>query len=174
MALRRHFLALAVGVPMLLAGCGWEPLYANHDSEAANAELRAIRVNPIGDRVGQRLEFALRNALNPSGEPAKQIYTLQVTLSTSFYSLGIQSQGLGTRGGINTYATYRLTEITTGKQLLVYSYHTTDSFDIQANGYSTVVAQDDGYNRCIEDTRREIVLRLTQFLEDRKTTAAAS
>jgi hypothetical protein len=51
--------------------------------------------------------------------------------------------------------------------------HSNDSFDIQANGYSTVVAQNDAYARCVEQTRREIVSRLTLFLQDLKATAAA-
>jgi hypothetical protein len=46
-----------------------------------------------------------------------------------------------------------------------------DSFDIQANGYSTIVAQDDAYARCVEDVRREIVARLTLFLHDLKASA---
>jgi LPS-assembly lipoprotein len=172
MASRRDFLASALAAA-LLAGCGWEPLYANRDTEAADADLRAIRVNPIPDRVGQRLEYALRDSLNPDHVPAKQIYALQVTLSTALADTGVQSQGLGTRGDLHLYATYKLTEIASNKVLQTASIHTVESFDIQANGYSTVVAQDDAYTRDVELARREIVDRLTFFLQNHKATAAS-
>jgi LPS-assembly lipoprotein len=174
MATRRRFtVALGLGLPALLAGCGWEPLYANHETEQASSALQAITVNPINDRVGQRLEFALRSSFNPSNDPTKPIYKLFVSISTSLADLGVQSQGLGTRGDAHLYATYRLVEIASNKVLQTASIHTIDSFDIQANGYSTVVAEDDAFRRCVEEARREIVTRLTLFLQSRTATAAS-
>ncbi|HEV2187918.1 MAG TPA: LPS assembly lipoprotein LptE [Stellaceae bacterium] len=159
---------------MLLAGCGgWEPLYANRDTGPADAALQAIKVAPIPERVGQNLEFGLRNSLNPNNVPGPQLYTLSVTVATSTQDLGIQSQGIGTRGEVQLIATYRLIENKTGKVLQTGTVHSNDSFDIQANGYSTVVAQNDAYTRCVEQTRREIVARLNLFLQDIKSTGAS-
>src|SRR6185312_10416828 len=98
MIARRGFAALLLAAAGILSGCGWEPLYADRETTAADAELRAIKVNPIAERIGQRLEMSLRNSLNPTGEETKQRYTLSVILTTSLASLGVQSQGLGTRG----------------------------------------------------------------------------
>jgi hypothetical protein len=175
MATRRYVLSLGLGfgLPALLTSCSWEPLYANHESDPVNAELRQILVSPIVDRLGQRLEFALRDSFNPTNEPAEHIYRLQVALSTTFSDLGIQSQGLGTRGEVQVYATYHLFDIASGEQLQADTIHAIDSFDIQANGYSTVVAQEDAFKRCGEEIRREIVGRLTLFLQSRKATAAS-
>ncbi|HXP02760.1 MAG TPA: hypothetical protein VN808_01485 [Stellaceae bacterium] len=159
---------------MLLAGCGgWEPLYASRDTGPADAALQAIKVAPIPERVGQNLEFGLRNSFNPNNAPGPQLYTLNVTVATSLQNLGIQSQGIGTRGEVQLVATYRLIDIKTGKLLQIGTIHANDSFDIQANGYSTVVAQNDAYTRCVEQTRREIVARLTLFLQDLKAVAAS-
>jgi hypothetical protein len=47
------------------------------------------------------------------------------------------------------------------------SIHASDSFDIQANGYSTVVAQDDAKVRVVEEIRREMVARLTMFMQNK-------
>ena len=82
MAGRRALLALtlAVGLALPLPGCGWEPLYADPQSGPTSADLRAIEVTPIADRIGQRLEMALRNSLNPTGEPTRVRYTLYTTL----------------------------------------------------------------------------------------------
>jgi len=167
-------LGLGLSLPMLLAGCGgWEPLYASRFTEPADSALQAIKVAPIPERVGQNLEFGLRNSFNPNNAPGPQLYTLSVTVGTSVQDLGIQSQGIGTRGEVQLIATYRLIENKTGKVLQTGTVHSNDSFDIQANGYSTVVAQNDAYARCVEQTRREIVSRLTLFLQDLKATAAS-
>jgi LPS-assembly lipoprotein len=173
MTTRRQFLVLGLGLPALLAGCGWEPLYANHDTEAADADLQAIKILPIRERIGQRLETGLRNSFNPSDQSGPQLYALGVALSTSLGDSGIQSQGLGTRGEVGVSATYRLTDLKTNALLQTNTIHTIESFDIQANGYSTVVAQDDALTRSIEEIRREIVARLTLFLQHRKTTGAS-
>lgn len=165
MIARRGFAALLLAAAGILSGCGWEPLYADRQTTAADAELRAIKVNPIAERIGQRLEMSLRNSLNPTGEETKQRYTLSVILTTSLASLGVQSQGLGTRGIVQVYASYQLLETGTGGSLTSGSVHTADSFDIQANGYSTVVAQDDALTRSVEDLRHEIVARLTLYLQ---------
>ena len=137
----------------MLGGCGgWEPLYANREAEPANAALRAIKVAPIPERVGQRLEFGLAQFVQPDNVPSPQLYTLNVTAGTSLQNLGIQSQGIGTRGEVQLVATYRLVENKTGAVLQTVTIHANDSFDIQANEYSTVVAQDDADTRCVEDS----------------------
>lgn len=166
-----QLLPLSLTLPAL-AGCGWEPLYADPQTGRASADLRAIKVLPISERVGQMLETGLRQALNPDGVETKPRYNLGVTLVTVLQDLGIQSQGLGTRGEVQLTATYRLSEIVGNKQLQVNSIHTSDSFDIQANGYSTVVAQDDAKVRCVEEIRREMVARLTMFMQNKEPTAS--
>jgi LPS-assembly lipoprotein len=166
-------LGLGLALPRFLGGCGWEPLYADRDTGPADAALQAIKVAPIPERVGQNLEFGLRNSFNPNNVPGPQLYTLSVTVGTSLQNLGITSQGIGTLGEVQLIATYRLVDNKTGKILQTGTIHTNDSFNIEANGYSTVVAQQDAYRRCVEQTRREIVTRLTLFLQDLKATAAS-
>ncbi len=170
MIARRHFLAL-LALPPVLAGCGWEPLYADRETAPATADLRAIKVFPIPERIGQRLETGLRNSFNPDGGATPVKYVLRVTLTTSIADLGIQSQGLGTRGEVQVIASYQLVD-TSNHILQNNSVHASDSFDIQANGYSTVVAQDDAYVRSIEEIRREIVMRMNLFMQKKNMAAA--
>src|ERR1700722_11200016 len=108
---------ICAALPAILTGCGWEPLYADQQTAAGSAELRAIKVNPITERIGQNLETGLRESLNPGHVPTKSLYLLKVTLSQSLQDLGIQSQGLGTRGEVHIQANYSLVEISTGKIL---------------------------------------------------------
>ena len=171
MIARRHFLAL-ISLSAALAGCGgWEPQYADSESTAARADLRSIKVLPILERVGQRLETGLRNSFNPDSEPAPVKYLLRVTLNTSVSDLGIQSQGLGTRGEVQVYAAYQLFDMA-NRSLQANTVHASDSFDIQANGYSTMVAQNDAFVRSIEEIRREIVARMNLFMQNKSMAAS--
>jgi LPS-assembly lipoprotein len=173
MSARYRQLAAALGLAALLSGCGgWEPLYADRETKPATAALQAVKVNPIPERVGQQLETGLRRAFNPTGAPVKQRYALTVTLQEALYSTGIQSQGLGTRGEVHITANYTLNDITTNKVLQTGFVHSSDAFDIQANGYSTVVAQEDAARRDIDEIRREIITRLTLYMEGKDPAAS--
>jgi LPS-assembly lipoprotein len=158
-------IALVLGSP--LAGCGWEPLYADPQTGPASAELRAIKVDPISDRVGQRLEIALRDSLNPTGIPTPSRYTLRTTLYFSLSGLGIQSQGTASLGQIDLHSTSYLIENRTGQNLLTISLHEQNSFQLNPNQYSTVVGEDDAQVRTVAELNQEIVRRLEIFLEHR-------
>ncbi len=159
-------MALALGLSAL-GGCGWAPLYADREAGPADAELRAIRVAPILERIGQKLALALRESLNPGGEAAAQRYLLRTTLQIVRSDLGVQSLGLGTRGKLDVYARYLLSDIKSGSALVSATSHVAESFDIQANEYASVVAESDAGTRAVEELRRDILSRLTVFLQRR-------
>ncbi len=158
---------LAAGAPLVALGCGWEPLYGDIETGPASAELRAIKVDPISERIGQQLAIALRNSLNPTGEPTTPRYQLSTTLTTYLSNLGIQSQGLATLGQLDAYATYKLVDLKTGGILLNNTVHVANSFDLNPNQYSTIVGEDDARKRCVIELDQEIVTRLTLFLQQR-------
>ena len=169
MAVRSPLLALALvlSAVLVLAGCGWAPLYANRETGPADAELRAIKVSPIPERIGQRLAMALRESFDPDGAPSPQRYRLDTLLTTARSDLGIQETGLGSRGKIDATVTFWLRDIKTGAQLLANTVHTAESFDILANNYASVVAEEDARIRAVEELRRDIVDRLTLFFQQR-------
>ena len=165
MSISRAVIALAAAVAQILSGCGWTPLNADIESGPASEELRAIKVDPISERIGQRLEIALRNSLNPTGEPTPPRYRLNTTLAITLGNLGIQSQGLATLGQIDATATIRLTDIQTGSTLLNNTVHVANSFDLNPNQYSTIVGEDDTGVRSVAELDQEIVTRLTLFMQ---------
>jgi LPS-assembly lipoprotein len=167
LAQRFALLACLAGSPILLAACGWRPLYADPETGPAAADLRAIRVEPIAERIGQRLEMALRESLNPTGDSTPTHYSLRTTLAVYRQDLGLQSQGLSTRSKLDVYATIVLRNIATGEQLLNRTIHAANAFDIVANEYATVVAEDDARSRTVDELDREIVTELTLFLQRR-------
>jgi LPS-assembly lipoprotein len=175
---RRTLFRWTLALPLVLGlsalgGCGWAPLYADRDTGPVDAELRAIRVAPIIERIGQNLALALRESLNPGGEATPQRYLLRTTLQIVRSDLGVQSLGIGTRGKLDVYAKFVLSDIRSNTALLSATSHAADSFDIQASGYATVVAGNDAGTRAVEELRRDIVSQLTVFLQRRAAGEAA-
>lgn len=158
------FLLLAT-LSFALSGCGWTPLYADSETGPASAALRSIHVEPIAQRIGQHLEWALRTGLNPTGIATPERYDLRTTLAVSRASLGIQLQGLATRDRVDAVATITLVNLKTGATLLSDSIHSESDFDILPNGYATKVAEDDADRRTVRELSQAILLRLTLFLQ---------
>ena len=129
--------------------------------------MRAIKVDPIPERIGQKLAWALRESFNPTGIATPQRYRLRTLLTTARADLGIQSTGLGSRGKFDATATFTLIDIKTGAALMATTSHVSESFDILANEYASVVAEDDARTRAVEELRRDMVTRLTLFLQRR-------
>jgi LPS-assembly lipoprotein len=167
MAAHRAVLALGAVLALSLPGCGWEPLYADPQSRPASADLRAIRVDPISERIGQRLEIALRDSLNPTGIPTPQRYRLQTTLSVVLADLGLQTQGTSSLGELDVIATYHLLDIHSGAVLTTGTVHVQNTFALNPNQYSTVVGQKDAAVRCDTELNEEIVTRLNMFMQHR-------
>jgi LPS-assembly lipoprotein len=166
-------LGVAIASALSLSGCDWTPMYADPATGPADADLRAIRVTPIAERMGQKLAIALRDSLNPTGEPTPQRFVLRITLQVVRLDLGVLTQGIGTRGRLEAYATFVLADIAANTQLLSLQTHVTESFDILANEYSNTVAEDDARTRAVEELRRDILARLTVFFQRRAAAAAA-
>ncbi len=169
---RRALFGWALAMPLALglsalAGCGWEPLYADREAGPAAEALRAIHVAPIPERIGQQLAQGLRRSFNPNGEATPQRYLLRTTLLISRSSLGVQSQGIGTLGRIDLTGNFVLTDIKSSAHLLAGSSHVAELFEVLANGYATVIGENDADARATEELRRDIVDRLTVFLQRR-------
>ena len=158
---------MALGASLALSSCGWAPLYADPETGPASEELRAVQVDPILERIGQRLEISLRNSFNPTGVPTPARYRLRTTLAAYLSNLGIQSQGLATLGKLDVYATYFLVDMQSGNNLLVNTLHVTNTFDLNPNQYSTVVGADDAAVRGVAELDQEITTRLTLFFQRR-------
>jgi LPS-assembly lipoprotein len=158
---------IVMALLLVLSGCGWAPLYADPQAGPASAELRAIHVDPIPERIGQRLELALRNSLNPTGEPTRERYRLQTSLRFTLSALGLISAGTSTIGRVDLVATYKLLDLKSGAMLLTNTVHSQNSFVLNPNQYSTVVSEYDAALRSVVELNEEIVTRLTLFLQRR-------
>ncbi len=113
---------------LLVAGCGFQPLYAIRPAQTAS--LAAVYVNIIPNRSGQLLRQALQSRLEGAASGVAKRYTLDVGYSESIQGIGVQSDNSTTRNRDVGNA--------------VWSLHSSDNTAIQIAGGT--VRSLDGYN----------------------------
>jgi LPS-assembly lipoprotein len=149
---------------LALAGCGFHPLYSEREEAIDEPALAAIKVAPIKDRIGQMLEFALRESFNPRGVSVETRYNLNVTLLVSRYDLGLQRDASSSRARVDVSAIFILADAKTGKSIYRGSTATTSAFNITDDAYAAQVAEEDARARTVRDLSDEIRTRLSLFL----------
>jgi LPS-assembly lipoprotein len=165
---QRGPLALAaLAVALLLGGCGFHPLYGEGARQADEPLLAAIKVAPIPNRMGQQLEFALREELNPRGIETATRYRLDVILTISNVDLGIQSDATATTGRVDVFAVFNLIDIKSNKPIYSSRARTTASYNITNDAFAAQIAFDDAHTRNVRELTEEISTRLTLFLRQR-------
>lgn len=150
---------------LLLAGCGFEPLYGENELATATEErLAQISVNPIEDRVGQLVRIALTNRLTPTRPAPRPQYTLRVTLNESKTSLAVEKDSSATRANLTLLASFVLVVNGSGERLTTGSVRSVNSYDIVDSDYATLAAESDARRRGATDIADGIVDRLAIFM----------
>jgi len=152
---------------LLLAGCGWQPLYGHNSAgQGGNAapQLAQVHIQPIADRVGQELYNMLRDRMNPQGVPAEPQYDLIVTLRQTATQELIQQDQTASRVDITLFADYKL--FPRGQQTSIFAAQarSTTAYDLLNDPYSSVVSADDAKRRGAQSLADDISNRLAVFL----------
>ncbi|MEM9591370.1 MAG: hypothetical protein AAF967_08535 [Pseudomonadota bacterium] len=117
----RAFVALAVAAlaGLLLAGCGFQPLYGTNSTTASGARLTeamaAVDVQPIPGRVGQKVRNELIFANTGGGRAAPPRYKLSIALKERDIQQLVQVTGNAQGQVYQLQATYKLTDIASGR-----------------------------------------------------------
>ncbi len=156
---------LALG---MLASCGFEPLYARHESGSTVADMAATKIDRIEDRIGQQLRNFLLDRLNPRGRPAKALYTLSVALTEIRQDLAIRKDETATRANLIMSATYDLVEIESGDRLLRATSTVTTSFNIVKSDFGSISAENDARRRGVREISDEVRHRLAVYFNGRR------
>ena len=158
-----------------LAGCGFHPLYAppSQEQSAFDANLAAVTVDPIPDRIGQLLANSLRDSFNPGGGVSvSKRYGLAVVLTASRSEVGIRSDGTSSRVLYAVNARIVLRDLHDGHTLFQALTRSNTAFDnFVANEYATVVAEQDAQARAVQELSNEIRSRLAIYMRQRTETA---
>jgi LPS-assembly lipoprotein len=160
-----RFRLLTAAAPLLLAACGWHPLYGRlDDSGGAGLELASVHIQPIADRTGQNLYNELRDRMNPAGVPADPHYDLVIGLTEQYQQYLVQTDQTATRVDLTLYANFALYQRGSTGPLMIGQSRTTTSYDQLTNQYASVVSAEDARRRGAVSIADDIANRIAVYL----------
>jgi len=148
---------------ILLAGCGFHPMYGSSLAPA----LSSVYVEPIAERDGYELRNTLIDALQSDGDKAGKLYSLKVSLNESGQGIALQNDATITRYNNRLEAHYILSDmkgtvLTSGTQVELSAYNVVQS------PYATLTAQQDSSKRAAQDVAERIHLDLGVWFRKHK------
>ena len=165
----RRGVALA-GALLVLAACGFHPLYAGRRSSGLDEQLASVKVEPVKDRIGQ----SLRGGLNPDGLKVAQRYTLTITLSRSLYDLAIRKDGTASREAYAASVTYKLLDAQQNAAVLSGVARANDSYDVGENPFTSIVASSDADRKAADAMSQQIQNQIVVYLRRQASAAPSS
>lgn len=160
------------GLVLIIAGCGFSPLYGNRVAGQAAVEdrLALIKIESIKDRIGQQLHNRLLDRLTPKGTPANPAYVLTATISESVSSLGVKKSAVATRANLRLQASYSLypAGVVKGEALTTGTVLAISGYDISNSDYTTLVASGNARKSAVREAADDIRARLAVYLRRQK------
>ena len=159
-------LTTVMAVLVVLQGCGFRPLYGDPSAGGSSAEFALIKVEPIKDRIGQRLRNHLRTALNPKPRTQKPRYLLKTKVTQSTSSLAVRKSAFATRANLKVTANFELLNAATAKPIFSAKRSTTVSYNILDSEYATLAAEKDARIRAVRELSEDIRIQLGVYFSD--------
>ncbi|MCC7167380.1 MAG: hypothetical protein IT565_07400 [Rhodospirillales bacterium] len=156
---------LLLAALLALGACGFSPMYAHKDHEAASAhaDLADIKIRFIENRLGQMLRNELLDRLTPRGEPADARYTLVIRMSESTQSLGILKDETSTRSNLVVHAVVQLVDSITGRLVFTSPATAQVSYNVLDSHFGTTAAKADAEARAAVELSHAIVNQLAAY-----------
>jgi LPS-assembly lipoprotein len=146
---------VVIALPLALAACGLQPMYAGGGAAGVAQQMAAIEIPPIPGREGWLVRHALTERLGAAGEAASA-YRLDVRLDDSLEALGVLNDDTISRERRILRARYQLVELATGEILLDATAGADAGIDVVSSEYATIAAE----QAALENLAREIADRM--------------
>jgi LPS-assembly lipoprotein len=156
-------IVIATAALLLLAACGFSPMYAPAGGGAA---IGPVSVEQIDGRAGHTLKTELDRILDPENQTGATPANLRITLQEVISPLGIRIDESATRAELRLTANYVLSPPEAGATPIRGSVVTVVNYDIPRAAFGEIAAQDDARERAAETMaqrfRAELALRMAQ------------
>lgn len=155
--------ALIAGL-LVLAGCGFQPVYEQKDGTSAQLFLSNISMTPVSGRLGQLFRIQLEDRLpTPVANPA---LLLNISINKHSQPVGITLERRITRYNVMVEGTITLADAKTGKPLLTEPLEAIASYNvIQDSDFATHIAERDATERAVLDLVSMVEQRLVAFYQ---------
>jgi LPS-assembly lipoprotein len=166
--------AALAGALLLLASCGFHPLYAGRRSSGLDEQLASVKVSPVKDRIGQMLVRSLRDGLNPAGLQVAQRYSLTISLSRSLSDFAIRKDGTASRELYAASVSFTLQDVERNATVLTGVARANDSYDVGENPFTSIVANSDADRKAADAMSQQIQAQIAVYLRRQASTARSS
>lgn len=159
-------ISLVALAALMLAACGFRPLYAERNVKAdVTRSMEAITIAPIGQgRLGNHMRRLLLDRLTPRGTTNPSLYRLEVQVTSSRAGLTVEDDETFSRFNKTVTADYKLLD-DKGKVLTQGTSYTVVSSSIDADPYATHVGDLDAEERASRAVADDIRMRLALFFD---------
>jgi LPS-assembly lipoprotein len=162
MSLFKSFVLASVLV--LVAACGFQPLYGNQTNSAqVTAKLAQTYVLPIEDRLGQIVRNQLIDKISPAGLPSNANYTLKVSMTQTKSNVAIDQASATNRVNMNMTGNYALYDRTGKKPLFKGSAFSIASYNVVTSDFANLSAEKNASKRAAIVVSEEIHRQLSVF-----------
>ena len=153
-------LILSLGLALSLGGC-FQPLYGGSGGTELQADLAAIAIDPIPDRLGHYLGDELIYALNGTGSKVTPRYRLAVTLRERVQTPLVDTlTGRATAATVVVDVNYRLVPSSGGAPVTQGTAFAAASYDRTSQRFANIRAARDAEIRDAKTLADEIRTRL--------------
>ncbi|MCK5545849.1 MAG: hypothetical protein KAI27_00630 [Rhodospirillaceae bacterium] len=161
----RNFLLLLAAVSVLsLPSCGYRPLYGQAATNPGiKANLSAIDIAQIPDRIGQKMHTELGRRLHPRGQLAASTHNLKIVLSESSQNVTVAKNTSATRANMRLTAKYQLVRLSDRRQVFSGSLFSVVSHNILGSDYATLVAKNSARDWAINDLGEQLERRMAIY-----------
>jgi LPS-assembly lipoprotein len=154
----------ALALALSLGGC-FQPLYSEAAHPGLVADLQAIEVAPIKDRIGHYLGDDLISSLNGTGSTPIAKYRLTVTVAQKTETPTVESQvNAANAATVVGTAKFTLTQIEPEKLVFQSEATTAAVYDRTLQGFANLRAERDAEIRLARALADEISLRVAAAL----------
>jgi LPS-assembly lipoprotein len=156
------------GLCLMLAACGFQPLYGRGGGAVTSADLDTVQLPVISEREGQILRNYLQESFNPDGRRRETRYLLDINLVRSAESLGVRRDGTATRVNLTLTAYLTLRTAGDGQEVFKGRALSTASYNILSERFATVASEQDAVRRAARTLATNIATRVAVILKSRK------
>ena len=155
---------LALVPALLLAGCGFQPLYGQ---QGVVSGLAAVDVRAPEGRTGHLIREHLDDALAAQNGSAPA-YRMDLALSETRFPRGIRVDNVATRYEYVLIAEYTLRTLPALAPVKNGRTRVTLTYDSADQPYASITAQQDAQDRAAQEAARRIQLELAAWLAEQR------
>lgn len=157
----------ALALALLLAACGFRPLYGMHGAEpGAQALFSSIYVDTDDTEiVGYELRNAIMDLMHCTNDPRAAKYRLKFTVRQTREGVTIAPDAAITRYNYTLNINYELMDAKTGAVITKGTESSLSAFDVVSSPYSTLVGQQGTQKSSSQDVASRLQIDLAVYFD---------